>query len=588
MAKKIRFPLKMKNGAEVRTLDELKENFDLESVLGYFTDGKLSTWLADRYYDEKSEAVAALSADMPDLNAKLCKILEVEYEAEADETDVDLIARRREKLQIISGVTDNREILDNIDLVAMDQDELFDILDESPDTVYLYGDKFEIPFGKKNISYIGINKPLVIIDKSKYSEDFEESGISFRNVEFEEGAFQTRYLTPVGEYEIEGGVLYEGKPDSNGVCVIPHGVKTIDDYAFSNCKRLTDITIPECVDYIGEGAFSNCTSLTDITIPKNVEKIGDDSFSGCTSLKSVIIQDGVKKIGDLSFEDCTNLSKIVIPESIIEIGYFAFSGCDNLTDITLPDHFSECDLNRPSPQYQNVLSYRMHKTSEKAKQVLETEFGQKKSIFDNEKRKLLLEKYPEPELLNNIDAVAFNEDDIISIIEKGIKEIYLIDNEFQFPFKIDMNDGKLLKKDGTSLPLDILLDCKFIGKNASLHIDDTDCVGICQVYSLQFENINFIFADEIIELLFKGKVLKDVDVLLSIAESFNDSYDYKNAFDYYLMAAELGNPAAQQKIGQMYFFGVGVNQDIVQSTEWYRKAAKQGSVAAQSWLDALK
>ena len=46
MARIIRFPLKMKNGAEIRTLDELKENFDLESVLGYFTDGKLATWLA--------------------------------------------------------------------------------------------------------------------------------------------------------------------------------------------------------------------------------------------------------------------------------------------------------------------------------------------------------------------------------------------------------------------------------------------------------------------------------------------------------------------------------------------------------------
>ena len=122
----------------------------------------------------------------------------------------------------------------------------------------------------------------------------------------------------------------------------------------------------------------------------------------------------------------------------------------------------------------------------------------------NEKRKLLLEKYPESELLNNIDAVAFNEDDIISIIEKGVKEIYLIDNEFQFPFKLDMKDGKLLKKDGTSLPLDIgihLDDCKFIGKNASLHIDDVYCVSICQHFRLQFENINFIFADECDELL---------------------------------------------------------------------------------------
>ena len=299
MGRKIRFPLKMKNGAEVRTLDELKENFDLESVLGYFTDGKLSTWLSDRYYDEKAEAVAALSADMPDLNAKLCEILEVEYEAEADETDVDLIARRREKLQIISGVTDNREILDNIDLVAMDQDELFDILDESPEKVYLYGDKFEIPFGKKNISYIGINKPLVIIDKSKYSEDFEASGISFRNVEFEEGAFQARYLTPVGEYEIEDGVLYKGKPDSNGVCVIPYGVERIEDNAFEECVELIKIFVPDSVKRIGSYAFAYCKNLIDVTISNSITHIDHAAFCECESLTNVYVKDNVIKVTDL-------------------------------------------------------------------------------------------------------------------------------------------------------------------------------------------------------------------------------------------------------------------------------------------------
>ena len=119
MARKIRFPLKMKSGAEVRTLDELKANFDLESILGYFTDGKLATWLADRYYDEKAEAVSALSADTPELNAKLCEILEVEYHGDDDETDVELIARRREKLNILSSVTDDQEVLDNVDFWRM-------------------------------------------------------------------------------------------------------------------------------------------------------------------------------------------------------------------------------------------------------------------------------------------------------------------------------------------------------------------------------------------------------------------------------------------------------------------------------------
>lgn len=182
MAKKIRFPLKLKDGAEVRTLDELKENFDLESILGYFTDGKLVTWLADRYYDDKAEAVSALSADMPDLNAKLCEILEVEYQAEEDETDMELIARRREKLRILSSITDDGEILDNVDIVAMDQDELFDILDESPEKVYLYGEKFNIPSGKKNVSYVGINEPEVFLEKDKGGYVYKKLGIVFSNV----------------------------------------------------------------------------------------------------------------------------------------------------------------------------------------------------------------------------------------------------------------------------------------------------------------------------------------------------------------------------------------------------------------------
>ncbi len=202
MGRKIRFPLKMKNGTDVRTLDELKDNFDLESVLGYFTDGRLATWLSDRYYDEKAEAVAALSADMPDLNAKLCEILEVEYQAENDEADVNLIAKRREKIQIISGVTDNKEILDNIDLVAMDQDELFDILDESPEKVYLYGDKFEIPFGKKNISYIGINKPLVVLEKEKGISLYSDNGIKFNSVKFEK--IVSPYVTSGERLLLEG------------------------------------------------------------------------------------------------------------------------------------------------------------------------------------------------------------------------------------------------------------------------------------------------------------------------------------------------------------------------------------------------
>ena len=37
------FKLKLKDGAEVSTLEELRDNFDLEAVVDYFKNGNLLT-----------------------------------------------------------------------------------------------------------------------------------------------------------------------------------------------------------------------------------------------------------------------------------------------------------------------------------------------------------------------------------------------------------------------------------------------------------------------------------------------------------------------------------------------------------------
>ena len=72
MAKKIRFPLKLAEGAEVRTLDELREHFDLESVLGHYKSGKLLTWLEDRYLEGEAEAIRALDETASGFQRQLC------------------------------------------------------------------------------------------------------------------------------------------------------------------------------------------------------------------------------------------------------------------------------------------------------------------------------------------------------------------------------------------------------------------------------------------------------------------------------------------------------------------------------------
>ena len=76
--------------------------------------------------------------------------------------------------------TDDQTILDNIDAVAFDQEELFDILDDAPAKIYLFGEKFSIPYAKRGITYIGVNTPIVSLEKSIY--EYEDNGINLINV----------------------------------------------------------------------------------------------------------------------------------------------------------------------------------------------------------------------------------------------------------------------------------------------------------------------------------------------------------------------------------------------------------------------
>lgn len=89
-------------------------------------------------------------------------------------------------------------------------------------------------------------------------------------------------------------------PDRKKSVDILDSVTRIEDYAFSYCTSLTEITIPDSVTSIGKIAFQSCISLTEITIPNSVTSIGYSAFNNCTSLTKITIPDSVKSIGELS------------------------------------------------------------------------------------------------------------------------------------------------------------------------------------------------------------------------------------------------------------------------------------------------
>ena len=161
MARKIRFPLKMKNGAEVRSLDELKENFDLESVLTYYVSGQLIAWLKNYNYDKTTAdtitKVEALDKNAPDISKQLCEVLGVEY---VESEDVDL-AEAKEKLErekILKQLLTEEQMK----FVATNQKELDDLyLLYDAETIILAFGCFYIYYD--NIKYIILKEtdPLI-------------------------------------------------------------------------------------------------------------------------------------------------------------------------------------------------------------------------------------------------------------------------------------------------------------------------------------------------------------------------------------------------------------------------------------------
>ena len=165
----------------------------------------------------------------------------------------------------------------------------------------------------------------------------------------------------------------------SGDIVIPDGVTSIGNGAFSNCSGLTSVAIPDGVTSIGSQAFSYCSGLTSITIPDSVTSIGTYAFSWCDNLNAVYITDlaawcqiefktnsydrheanplsyakklycngilvteleipdGVTSIGDYAFYRFSGLTSVAIPDGVTSIGSRAFYYCSGLTSITIPD-----------------------------------------------------------------------------------------------------------------------------------------------------------------------------------------------------------------------------------------------------------
>ena len=115
--------------------------------------------------------------------------------------------------------------------------------------------------------------------------------------------------------------------------VIPNGVTSIGDAAFSGCARLANVSIPISVTNIGDYAFSACARLPRVTIGNGVTNIGNYAFQFCTGLTNVTIGTNVTSIGSGAFYSCTSLGSVTIPGTVATLGNLAFASCTGLMGV---------------------------------------------------------------------------------------------------------------------------------------------------------------------------------------------------------------------------------------------------------------
>lgn len=114
---------------------------------------------------------------------------------------------------------------------------------------------------------------------------------------------------------------------------VTYTVTEIGANAFSQCKYLESVSIPNTVTVIDFEAFRSTPKLQYIEIPNSVTTIGDYAFLDAQSLQSIVIPDRVAYIGDFAFNSCNALRTVTIGAGVRTIGEKAFYACSKLENI---------------------------------------------------------------------------------------------------------------------------------------------------------------------------------------------------------------------------------------------------------------
>jgi hypothetical protein len=101
---------------------------------------------------------------------------------------------------------------------------------------------------------------------------------------------------------------------------LPESVTKIDNYAFYQNEKLTNVVMGQNTSYIGSYAFNGCTALERVTIPASVKELGRNAFKGCPIVCVICESETPAKLGTKVFDgaDLAAATLVVPNEAAID------------------------------------------------------------------------------------------------------------------------------------------------------------------------------------------------------------------------------------------------------------------------------
>lgn len=128
--------------------------------------------------------------------------------------------------------------------------------------------------------------------------------------------------------------------------VLLSGSTAIGNNAFSSCKSLERIELPNTIGSIGSNAFNGCTNLAEIVIPDSVEVVDSSAFYNCSRLKALPLLNGsVTNWGNSVFYGCSSVDKVTVPGNMISIPASMFANCTNLKEVVIGEGVESINYN---------------------------------------------------------------------------------------------------------------------------------------------------------------------------------------------------------------------------------------------------